>query len=85
MSAYPYTPSGTWGTTRGGGAQSLAADSPMPIAGAEAALQSGWKSVWWDNPLFWLVLFILVFMGYVFFSFGAGAKRVGSVSVKVGS
>lgn len=88
MSSYAYTPANTWGTTRGGGTFSPSADNPSSAQGAiastDAALQSGWNSVWWDNPLFWLVLVILVFMGYVMFGFNVGVKRVGEVRVKAG-
>ncbi len=88
MSNYAFTPASTYGTTRGGGATTLAAEAPMSATGAqaatEAALTSGWNSVWWDNPLFWLVALILVWLGYVMFSFSVGAKRIGSVSVKAG-
>ncbi len=91
MSSYAFTPANTWGTTRGGGATALpgpgTADSPSAVTGSastEAALQSGWNSVLWDNPFFWLVLVILLFMGYVMFRFDIGVKRVGSISLKGG-
>jgi hypothetical protein len=87
MSSYAFTPASTYGTTRGGGANSLAADATSSatgsVASAESALTSGWNSVWWDNPLFWLIGAILVFMGYVMFGFNVGAKRVGKASVQV--
>ena len=88
MSNYAFTPASTYGTTRGGGANSLAADATSSatggVAAAESALTSGWNSVWWDNPLFWLVAAILVWMGYIFFGFNVGAKKLGKASVQVG-
>ncbi len=85
MSTYAFTPASTYGTTRGGGATTLAAEAPMSATGAqaqtEAALNSGWNSVGWHNPFFWLVALVLVWLGYIFFGFNVGVKGVGKVSV----
>lgn len=37
-----------------------------------------------DHPLFWFLILVLVFTGYVFGSFDVGIKRVVRAGVKVG-
>jgi len=36
------------------------------------------------NPLFWLLILVLLFTGWIFGAFDFGIKRIGSVSVKAG-
>lgn len=37
-----------------------------------------------NNPLFWLLILILLFTGWIFGAFDFGIKSVGNVSVKAG-
>lgn len=41
-------------------------------------------SLHWDNPLFWLLVLLLLFVGYVGFLFDFSVKRIGSVELKGG-
>lgn len=41
-------------------------------------------SLHWDNPLFWLLILFLLFVGYVGFLFDFSVKRIGSVNLKGG-
>ena len=38
----------------------------------------------WHNPLFWLLLLVLTWSGYVYGAFDIGVKKIGSTSVKLG-
>jgi hypothetical protein len=41
-------------------------------------------SIGHHNPLFWLLLLVLVWTGYVYGAFDVGFKKIGSTSIKVG-
>lgn len=38
----------------------------------------------WDNPLFWLLILVLIWTGYIFGSFNVGVKKIASIGAKVG-
>jgi hypothetical protein len=38
----------------------------------------------WNNPLFWLLLLVLLFVGYVGFLFDFSVKRIGKVDISGG-
>lgn len=38
----------------------------------------------WNNPIFWFLLLLLIFVGYVGFLFDFSVKRIGSVTLKGG-
>ncbi|MGH2612660.1 MAG: hypothetical protein ACRDFB_06370 [Rhabdochlamydiaceae bacterium] len=90
MSAMAYTPSSTYGTTRGsGGSYSNAAAPASGQTSGASGRTSGanWSATMGDNPLFWLLVLILILTGYIVFKFTAGGKvgkRIGgNVGVKV--
>lgn len=41
-------------------------------------------SLHWNNPLFWLLVLVLIFVGYVGFLFDFSVKRIGSINLKGG-
>lgn len=41
-------------------------------------------SLHWDNPLFWALVLLLLFVGYIGFLFDFSVKRIGSVNLKGG-
>ena len=41
-------------------------------------------SLHWNNPLFWLLVFVLFFVGYVGFMFDFSVKRIGKAGLKLG-
>jgi hypothetical protein len=38
----------------------------------------------WGNPLFWLLLLVLIFTGWVYGGFNFGAKKIGGVKAQLG-
>lgn len=50
-----------------------------------AGLGSGHHALGWNNQLFWLLVLILIIVGYLGFAFDVGLKRVGEVRVTGGS
>lgn len=41
-------------------------------------------SLHWNNPIFWFLLLLLLFVGYVGFLFDFSVKRIGSINVSGG-
>ena len=38
----------------------------------------------WDNPIFWFLLLLVLFVGYVGFLFDFSVKRIGSINISGG-
>lgn len=51
--------------------------STMPGAGDHFSLH-------WNNPMFWFLILVLLFVGYVGFLFDFSVKKIGSVNLKGG-
>lgn len=50
-----------------------------------AGMGTGHSAVGWNNQLFWLLVLILIVIGYLGFAFDVGLKKVGEVRVAGGS
>jgi hypothetical protein len=65
--------------------QTSAVDVKSSAAGMSTNANAGdHATLHWNNPLFWFLLLLLIFVGYVGFLFDFSVKKIGSVNLKGG-
>jgi len=77
----------TYGVNRGASASGMvSSDNPLNASGGQIvnSLNADWTGAGWSNPLFWLTIFILLFLGYLTFGWNFGVKRVADVNMAFG-
>jgi hypothetical protein len=59
-------------------------DVKDPSSMSTAANAGDYFSLHWNNPLFWLLVAVLLFVGYVGFLFDFSVKKIGNISLSGG-
>ncbi len=65
------------------GGVSIIPETQVGIEGAPGAVQEK-LPLHWGNPLFWLLVLVLVFTGWMYLGASFGVKKIGSANLKVG-
>lgn len=77
------TATGAYGFVHGGTpVGSIMAETNVGVTGTP--FDAGALGLGINNPLFWLLVLVLVFTGWIFGAFDFGVKNIGSVNLKAG-
>ncbi len=85
IDAQEYTASAQYGFTRGEAFSNLTAIGVSPTASAVGGPPLDHHALGHRNPMFWLLILVLLFVGYVGFLFDFQIKKIGAFSIKGGS